>query len=175
MATASTLISIEEYLRTSYHPDCDYVDGEIQERNLGEREHARLQAVLSAWLFNHESAWNVYALVEQRIRVAPRRVRIADICLVRRDAPREQVIVTPPLLCIEILSPEDRLPRAARVMEDYARMGVPNLWLLDPRDPNDRVAYIYASEGLLKLTTDRLAIPDTEIYVDLPTLFAALD
>jgi hypothetical protein len=42
MATASTLISIEEYLRTSYHPDCDYVDGEIQERNLGEREHARL-------------------------------------------------------------------------------------------------------------------------------------
>jgi Uma2 family endonuclease len=172
MATASTLISIEEYLRTSYHPDCDYVDGQIQERNLGEREHARLQAILSAWLFNHESAWNVYALVEQRIRVAPRRVRIADICLVRRDAPREQVIVTPPLLCVEILSPEDRLPRAARVMEDYARMGVPNLWLLDPKD---RVAYIYSSDGLLKLTTDRLTIPNTEIYVDLPTLFAALD
>jgi Uma2 family endonuclease len=172
MATASTLISIEEYLRTSYHPDCDYVDGEIQERNLGEREHARLQAVLSAWFFNHESAWNIYALVEQRIRVGSRRVRIADLCLVSRDAPKEQVTVTPPLLCVEILSPEDRLPRAARVMEDYARMGVPNLWLLDPKD---RVAYDYASNGLLKLTTDRLAIPSSEIYVDLPTLFAALD
>jgi Uma2 family endonuclease len=57
-------------------------------------------------------------------------------------------------------------------MEDYARMGVPNLWLLDPKD---RVAYIYASDGLLKLTIDRLTIPNTEIYVDLPALFAALD
>jgi Uma2 family endonuclease len=172
MATASTLISIEEYLRTSYHPDCDFVDGEIQERTLGEREHARLQALLTMWFGSNEKAWNVYSLVEQRIRVAPRRVRIADICLVRRDAPREQVVVTPPLLCVEILSPEDRLPRAARVMEDYARMGVPNLWLLDPID---RVAYIYTSEGLFKLTTDRLAVPNTEIYVDLPTLFTALD
>jgi Uma2 family endonuclease len=172
MATATTLIPIEEYLRTPYHPDRDYVDGEIQERNLGEREHARLQAVLCGWFGNNEKAWNVYALVEQRISVAPRSVRIADICLIRRDAPKEQVTVTPPLLCVEILSPEDRLPRAARVMEDYARMGVPNLWLLDPKD---RVAYIYSSDGLLKLTTTRLTIPNTEIHVDLPTLFAALD
>ena len=127
---------------------------------------------MSSWFYNNEKAWNVYSLVEQRIRVAQRRVRIADICLIRRDAPREQVIVTPPLLCVEILSPEDRLPRAARVMEDYARMGVPNLWLLDPID---RVAYIYSSDGLLKLTADRLTIPNTAIYVDLPTLFAALD
>src|SRR5579875_879313 len=27
-------ISVEEYLSTSYRPDCDYVDGEIEERNL---------------------------------------------------------------------------------------------------------------------------------------------
>ena len=172
MATATTLIPIEEYLRTMYHPDCDYVDGEIQERNLGEREHARLQAILTNWFFINEKAWNVYTLVEQRIRVAERRVRIADICLLSRDAPKEQVTITAPLLCVEILSPEDRLPRAARVMDDYARMGVPNLWILDPKD---RVAYDYASNGLLKLTTDRLSIPNTEIYVDLSVLFAALD
>jgi len=172
MATATTLIPIEEYLRTTYHPDCDYVDGEIQERNLGEREHARLQTLLTIWFGNNEKAWNVYTLVEQRIRVAPRRVRIADVCLISRDAPKEQVTLTPPLLCVEILSPEDRLPRAARAMEDYARMGVANLWLLDPQD---RVAYDYASDGLLKLTIDRLAIPNTEVCVDLPTLFAALD
>jgi Uma2 family endonuclease len=172
MATATTLLSIDEYLRTSYHPDCDFVDGEIEERNLGRREHARLQAVLTVWFGNNEKAWNVYSLVEQRIRVGLRRVRIADICLVSREAPKDQVIVTPPLLCVEILSPEDRLPRAARLMEDYVRMGVPNLWLLDPQD---RVAYVYASDGLFKLTTDRLSIPTTEIHVDLPALFASLD
>ena len=170
--SSATLVSVQEYLATSFRPDRDYVDGEIQERNLGEREHGLLQAALTAWFFNNAKTWNIYAIVEQRIRVTARRVRIADLCLLSRDAPKEQVVLTPPILCVEILSPEDRLPRAARVMEDYARMGVPNLWLLDPED---RVAYIYTSEGLFKLTTDRLTIPNTEIYVDLPTLFAALD
>ena len=51
MAT-STLISVAEYLSTSYRPDCDYVDGEVQERNLGEYDHANIQAFsieFSAW------------------------------------------------------------------------------------------------------------------------------
>jgi hypothetical protein len=34
---------------------------------------------------------------------------------------------------------------------------------------------VYASDGVLKLTVDRLGIPGTEIYVDLGELFAALD
>ncbi len=36
-------VSVEEYLRTSYGPDCEYVDGRIEERNLGELEHSILQ------------------------------------------------------------------------------------------------------------------------------------
>ncbi len=46
-----TLISVEEYLRTSYRPDCDYVDGEVLERNVGELDHSWLQTALSAYLF----------------------------------------------------------------------------------------------------------------------------
>lgn len=42
---AETLISVEEYLATSYRPDCDYVDGQVLERNLGEWEHGSLQAL----------------------------------------------------------------------------------------------------------------------------------
>lgn len=26
-----TFVSVEEYLRTSYRPDCDYVEGKVQE------------------------------------------------------------------------------------------------------------------------------------------------
>ena len=33
-----TLISVEEYLRSSYEPDCDFVDGEIEERNVSRVE-----------------------------------------------------------------------------------------------------------------------------------------
>ena len=32
---ATTQVSLEEYLRTDYEPDCDYVDGELEERNAG--------------------------------------------------------------------------------------------------------------------------------------------
>jgi hypothetical protein len=34
MATGA-LVSVDEYLSTSYDPDCDYVDGVVEERNVG--------------------------------------------------------------------------------------------------------------------------------------------
>jgi len=45
----------------------------------------------------------------------------------------------PPLLCVEILSPEDRSPedRWSRVQEsisDYLRFGVPEIWVIDPQN-----------------------------------------
>ena len=51
MATTSTQIAIETYFKTSYHPDCDYVDGEIEERNLGEFDHATIQGALVAHFY----------------------------------------------------------------------------------------------------------------------------
>ena len=45
-----TLISVEEYLATSYRPDCDYVDGRIEERNLGELDHSSLQTAVAVFL-----------------------------------------------------------------------------------------------------------------------------
>jgi len=172
MATSPALLSIDEYLRTSYHPDADYLDGEIEERNLGEFEHARLQYLLAAIFAVREKEWNIVGATEQRIRVAPDRVRICDFLLLRADAPRESVTLTPPLLCIEILSPEDRLNRAELVLADYLAMGVPNLWLIDPIR---RAAYTYDATGLHIADPANLTIPNTPIHLDLTTPFAALD
>jgi len=108
MATTPTLLSIEEYLRTSYKPDVDFVDGEIEERNMGEFQHARIQNLIAFFLTLNEKSWSTQTIVEQRIRVAARRVRICDVAVLRADAPREQVTTTPPLICIEILSPARR-------------------------------------------------------------------
>src|SRR5579863_5378854 len=44
-----TLVSVDEYLHTSYHPDCDYVDGDIVERNVGELDHSELQGEIYAY------------------------------------------------------------------------------------------------------------------------------
>ena len=45
MATG-TLASVNEYLSTSYHPDCEYIDGVILERNVGERDHSSFASAL---------------------------------------------------------------------------------------------------------------------------------
>ena len=105
MATTPTLLSIEEYLRTSYKPDVDFVDGEIEERNMGEFQHARIQNLIAFFLTLNEKSWSTQTIVEQRIRVAARRVRICDVAVLRADAPREQVTTTPPLIFIPISCP----------------------------------------------------------------------
>lgn len=42
-------VPVEEYLSTTYHPDCDYVYGHLEDRNQGEPEHAELQTAISAY------------------------------------------------------------------------------------------------------------------------------
>jgi Uma2 family endonuclease len=172
MATTPSLLPIEEYLRTSYHPDADYVDGEIEKRNLGEHEHARIQSLISTLFDNHEDAWSTIAVVEQRIRIGSSRVRICDVAVLRADAPYEAVTTTPPLICIEILSPEDRLPRAELVLADYFSLGVPNIWLIDPIR---QATYTFDATGLHIADPANLRVPATPIHLDLTLPFAKLD
>jgi Uma2 family endonuclease len=172
MATAPVLLSIEEYLRTSYKPDVDYVDGEIEERNVGKYEHARLQWLIGGFFLPKEKLWNIHGVTEQRVRVTPTRIRVCDLVLLSADAPREEVTETPPLLCIEIMSPEDRLPRAKLVLADYLSMGVKYIWLIDPIR---RAAYTFDADGLHEADPTNLTIPQTSIRLDLTEAFAAID
>lgn len=171
MATAATLMTMEQYLRTSFHPDVDFVDGEIEERNLGEFDHGYLQGLFFAWFLERKAGLKALPVVEQRIRVAPSRVRICDVAVVAPGR-REQVTSTAPLICIEVLSPEDRVSRAEKVLADYLRMGVENIWLVDPYR---RAAYFYNSDGLHKAADNILRVVGTEIALEMDTLFEALD
>src|SRR5579863_3232843 len=100
---ARTLISVEEYLATSYRPDCDYVDGEVVERNLGEWDHSSLQGAILVYLSNRYRKDGFIAVPEQRVQVKPTRFRIPDVCVVLAE-PGEQILRKPPFLCIEVLS-----------------------------------------------------------------------
>ncbi len=106
---------------------------------------------------------------EQRTQVSASRVRIPDVCLIRADAPREQVTETPPLLCVEVMSPEDRLSRTTKVLDDFAAMGVEHLWIIDSRD---RVGYVYQPGGRLQQVEDRMEVAGSGIYLELGSLFA---
>src|SRR5512135_1636364 len=129
--SARTLISVEDYLASSYEPDCDFVDGHIEERNVGEVTHARLQARLSAYLLTHYEANGLVVMTELRVQVQPGRFLVPDVCVTVGE-PDEEVLTKPPFICVEILSPEDRMSRVEVRINDYLAMGVPYVWVLDP-------------------------------------------
>jgi Uma2 family endonuclease len=131
MATA-VLVSVEEYLNTSYDPDCEYVDGEVVERNLGEKKHSKAQRRIIYYLGDHYTTLRERIYPEQRVQVKANRFRVPDLCIAAIDAPDEQIFRTPPELCIEILSPKDTMTRTLEKIKDYLEMGVRLCWILDP-------------------------------------------
>jgi Uma2 family endonuclease len=166
------VVSVEEYLSTSYRPDCDYVDGEVRERNAGEYPHSDLQGCLVAWFWNRQRDWKIRVLPEQRIRVSARRFRIPDVCVLRRDQPIEPVFTQPPLICIEILSKDDRLRDMHERVDDYLAFGVPNVWILDPVL---RKAYVCTPSGFNEPEDGILQVAESPIRIPLAEVFAELD
>src|SRR5262245_20264930 len=116
-----SFVSLEEYLQTVYHPDCDYVDGEVIERNVGERDHSELQREFIFFFRARQRQWNVFVYPEQRIQVSATRFRVPDVCVYAGSKPAGQIFQTPPLICIEILSPKDRMTRMETKVDDYLR------------------------------------------------------
>ena len=84
MATAAPVITVEEYLSEVYEPDCDFVDGHLEERNLGEWDHSWLQAALIVYLYGRRKEWNIIVLPEQRVQVKKTRYRVPDVCVFAR-------------------------------------------------------------------------------------------
>ena len=130
--SVTELIPVEEYLSTDYSPDRDFVDGMLEDRNVGERDHSRLQGALIAWLYARRRELGIEIYPEQRVQVSASRYRVPDICVTVGE-PDEQIFTTPPFLCIEILSPEDQMGRVLVKIADYLDFGVRFVWLIDPR------------------------------------------
>lgn len=126
MTHTTALIPVEEYLDSVYEPECDYVDGTLEDRNVGEKDHSKLQAKLIRLL-----PATVAVFPEVRIRVTETRFRVPDVAVYATE-PMEQVFSTPPYIVIEILSPEDRWSRMTQKLEDYRFMGCKNIWVIDP-------------------------------------------
>jgi Uma2 family endonuclease len=167
MATA-TQVPLETYLHTDYQPDREYVDGEVRERNLGEKEHARLQKLILRYFLSLEDGGTLSVFPELRVQVSPTRFRVPDLTVLRADAPDEQIITHPPLIVVEILSPGDSLLGMREKIEDYLVFGIPNIWIVDP---SDRMGYICRSGSFREWQpATNLTVPDTEISLNLTRL-----
>lgn len=171
MATAA-LIPLQEYLSTVYEPDCDYIEGHLEIRNLGERPHATLQFILAKIFDANREAWSIESLPELRVQVAPERYRIPDVTVLRSSDPVDSIVQTAPLICIEVLSPEDRIGRMQERINDYHRMGVPNVWLIDPITSD---AWIALPDGSHQHVSAEFTVPGTPIRISLAEILSELD
>jgi Uma2 family endonuclease len=163
------MISVEEYLASSYQPDCDYVDGEVVERNVGEWDHSSLQMRVSAFLYARRKKWGIEVAPELRVQVKRDRFRVPDVTVTLGN-PGEQILITPPFLCIEILSPEDRWTRIEQRVTDYLEMGVPFVWVLDPQTKQAYIAT--AADGLREVKDGVLRTANPALEVPLTGIFA---
>jgi Uma2 family endonuclease len=159
--STTTLVSINEYLHTVYRPDCEYIDGVLLERNVGEWNHSRLQTSISGFLWSREKKLGILVVVEQRVQVKPTRFRIPDIAVLTK-LPTGGIITDPPFLCIEILSPDDRMSEMQERIDDYLAFGVPHVWVIDPRT---RRAFEYTSEGMRDAKDGILSTSNPDIRV----------
>jgi Uma2 family endonuclease len=165
MSTA-TLVSVEEYLSTTWRPDCDFVDGVLVERNVGTKDHSKLRGEVFSWFRDRRRMLRLVAFPEQRIQVSRLRYRIPDVCVYELPEPDEQIFTRPPYICIEVLSPDDSFPKLQARLDDYLAMPVPNIWVLDPPSRRGwsiaREGHFEALDGVLRTTDGRvtLFIPD---------------
>ena len=165
-------MTLEEYLHSSWSPDCEFVDGRIEERNVGIFNHSALIGAIMYAMHLKRDEWRAHVLPSLRMRVSPTRVRVPDLCLIGYDAPKEQVPTHPPLVVIEVLDDEDRFSATMCKLADYEQFGVRRIWIVDPES---RVAYRYENCGLERVMNDALSVPGTPIRVVLSELFAELD
>jgi len=166
-----TAIPVEEYLRTTYHPDMEFVDGQRVGRDVGERLHSRLQAMLVIILGSREAERGFEVFTEQRIAIQERRrYRIPDVCV--KAVPYDPVpILERPDVVIEILSPGDTLKAASEKCAEYFQAGIPSIWVVDPY----RKALYQYDQGGLRLLSEPVLVNDLTGAVEFSELFAELD
>jgi Uma2 family endonuclease len=160
-----TLISVDDYLNTSYDPDVEFVDGVLVERNVGDWLHSLVQSnIIFALRRKYPS---IKAVPELRSMVNPTRFRLPDVC-VMLSAPTTSVLLEPPFVAIEILSEDDRMTRVIAKLKEYAGIGTPHIWLFDPRP---RQMFLFRSNSLLEIEGDLISTDNPHLELTREEVF----
>jgi len=162
--------TIEEYLNTSYHPEREFVDGQIVERNVGENTHSRIQAALIVFFHSRSKLWGIEVYPGVRVQISPTRIRVPDVTVIYRSQEQGEIFTAPPHLCIEVLSPQDKVDYMFEKIDDYLNFGVPYVWIINPRL---RKGYIATKAGMVEAESGVLTTSDPDIRVPVSEIFEA--
>ncbi len=164
--STTALIPVEEYLRRTEKPNCEYIDGVLYPKPMPTTPHGRMQAILLMLL----NRLGVEALPEITVRLSPTKYLVPDVIAAKHI--QSPYPTEPVLLCVEILSPEDGLLGAMLAKcEQYHAWGVPYCWVIDPVK---RTAWEYPSGGEPSRVGDSGKLQAGEATVNVEELFAQL-
>lgn len=163
-----TLMSVDEYLHTTFDgADREYLDGEIVERIMCNDSHSAVQVEFVYCFRLQQDRTGLYVRSELRHQVAENRFRIPDVA-VFEGKPPAPVPSAPPLVAIEILSPDDRIGYVIPKLEEYRLWGVQYIWIADPED---RKLFTYGETGLHEVK--ELRLPEYDITLSHVNIFGA--
>jgi len=150
MATPKTVITLEEYLRTSFPDgDCEYVDGEVIAKPMPPFDHGKLQARLVEIFYEFKKQGHrFHTAVEVRSKTQPGHIRLPDFSAYLIE-PAEPVPSEPPFVAAEILSPDDRASYLLEKLCEYRQWGVAHIWVIDPATRSLRE---FVSQGLIDVS-----------------------
>lgn len=165
----NTEITAEQYLRTTFEHDAEFVRGEIAERSLPDYIHSTIQFLILLRFGSLVQRFPIYPRPELRLRTAQDVYRVPDTSVFAGSEPRHSVPESPPLVVIEILSKNDRYSDLMQKLEEYRTWGVANIWIVDPA--NKRFS-VYTDLGLqnvssLQLPGYPLVLTQAELLADL--------
>lgn len=167
--STKTLMSVDEYLHTAFDgTDCEYLDGEVIERNIGGLQHGDVQTTLAFLLRSLRVRLRIRVVTEVRVRISATRYRIPDIFVWRDGNIGTGIPSAPPFLAIEILSAEDRMVRMAPKIQEYLSIGVEYVWLIDPEEKS---ALCYSRQNPAGAVCDILRTENPAIEISLEAAF----
>jgi Uma2 family endonuclease len=151
------VVSLAEYLATSYDPDVEYVDGVLVDRNVGSWLHSLVQANVAVALGNKYPS--LYALPAVRCQTRPSRFRLPDVCIILKR-PEGRFVLEAPFVAIEVLSEDDQMSRTLAKLEEYRQKGVPHIWVIDTRL---KQMFVFEANALKEVDAFRTADPAIEL------------
>ena len=170
---APVYVPLDEYLRSSYSPDAEYIDGRIVEREstTGENDHSAWQEAICAWFRAQTQTAGIRVRPELRVQVDAYNFQIPDVTLLDRNLPAEPVATHPPIAVFEVLSPSDQVSRVMKKAERYEKMGIRTILILDPEGP----AYQYRQGKLEPLTERAFTLEGSQARFDLDEIVKLVD
>ena len=173
MAAAPVFVPLEEYLKSSWSPDAEYIDGQVVEREstMGENDHSAWQEAICAWFRTQTVSAGIRVRPEFRVQVDAYCFLVPDVTLLDRNLPQEPYATKPPVAVFEILSPGDSLKRLMKKGERYEKMGIRTILVLDPDGP----AYRFREGKLEPLTERAFTLEGSEAKFDLDEIGKLVD